>query len=250
MWIAHPAFFFIFFLFRRVLCLHAPWPPSIEPHCCRQHNLHGWSSQQQWRCRASPIVIVRHSPPADRPQLHRRLRKCQHHVIWTATHREQMLAFIFSSASLLEWNFESDAYMCASLYVCITVCAQILGVAHLLVSLGIVVATDKYLKQAFLAASIKFPSALFGMFCVFSVLVVLDAFVPALAKAFMDFFEPATLFIQRWLPLFYVPSLVVLPLAVRDVPAASGLKILTITCTYLSRSYCTVPPITSLAQQI
>jgi hypothetical protein len=78
----------------------------------------------------------------------------------------------------------------------------------------------------------------------------LDAFVPALAKAFMDFFEPATLFIQRWLPLFYVPSLVVLPLAVRDVPAASGLKILTITCTYLSRSYCTVPPITSLAQQI
>ncbi|BAS72384.1 Os01g0511600, partial [Oryza sativa Japonica Group] len=52
-----------------------------------------------------------------------------------------------------------------------------------------------------------------------------DAFAPALAKGFMDFFEPATLFIQRWLPLFYVPSLVVLPLAVRDVPAASGLKI-------------------------
>jgi hypothetical protein len=46
--------------------------------------------------------------------------------------------------------------------------------------------------------------------------------VPALAKAFMDFFEPATLFIQRWLPLFYVPSLVVLPLAVIDIPAAFG----------------------------
>ncbi|KAG0533790.1 hypothetical protein BDA96_04G223200 [Sorghum bicolor] len=105
----------------------------------------------------------------------------------------------------------------------------ILGVAHLLVSLGIVFATDKFLKQAFVAASIKFPSALFGMFCVFSVLVVLDTFVPALAKAFMDFFAPATLFIQRWLPLFYVPTLVVLPLAVRDVPAASGLKIFAIT---------------------
>lgn len=96
-------------------------------------------------------------------------------------------------------------------------------------SLGIVLATDKFLKQAFVAASIKFPSALFGMFCVFSVLVVFDTFVPALAKAFMDFFEPATLFIQRWLPLFYVPSLVVLPLAVRDVPAASGVKIFAIT---------------------
>ncbi|KAE8779096.1 putative protein ywbG [Hordeum vulgare] len=106
---------------------------------------------------------------------------------------------------------------------------SVVGIAHLAVSLGIVLATDKYLKQAFVAASIKFPSALFGMFCIFSVLVVLDTVAPALAKGFMDFFEPATLFIQRWLPLFYVPSLVVLPLAVRDVPAASGLKICLIT---------------------
>lgn len=71
------------------------------------------------------------------------------------------------------------------------------------------------------------------MFCVFSVLLVLDTLAPSLAKGFMDFFEPATLFIQRWLPLFYVPSLVVLPLAVRDIPAASGLKIGLITCTYM-----------------
>ncbi|CAN6305732.1 unnamed protein product [Urochloa humidicola] len=107
--------------------------------------------------------------------------------------------------------------------------STILGVAHLLVSLGVVLAADKFLKQAFVAASIKFPSALFGMFCVFSVLVVFDALAPALAKGFTDFFEPATLFIQRWLPIFYVPALVVLPLVVRDVPPASGLKILTIT---------------------
>jgi hypothetical protein len=125
--------------------------------------------------------------------------------------------------------------------------AQVLGVAHLLVSLGIVLAADKYLKQAFVAASIKFPSALFGMFCVFSVLVVLDTFVPALAKAFMDFFEPATVFIQRWLPLFYVPSLVVLPLAVKDIPAASGLKIFFITCMYhFSRSFLSISLVTSL----
>ncbi|CAN6294118.1 unnamed protein product [Urochloa humidicola] len=107
--------------------------------------------------------------------------------------------------------------------------STIVGVAHLLVSLGVVLAADKFLKQAFVAASIKFPSALFGMFCVFSVLVVFDALAPALAKGFTDFFEPATLFIQRWLPIFYVPALVVLPLVVRDVPPASGLKILTIT---------------------
>lgn len=84
---------------------------------------------------------------------------------------------------------------------------------------------DKYLKQAFVAAAIKFPSALFGMFSVFSVLIILDIIVPRAATGLMNFFEPAITFIQRWLPLFYVPSLVVLPLAVKDIPAASGIKI-------------------------
>lgn len=99
------------------------------------------------------------------------------------------------------------------------------GVLHLVVSLGIILAMDKYLKKAFVAAAIKFPSALFGMFCIFSVLVILDVTSPGLATGLMEFFEPALLFIQRWLPLFYVPSLVVLPIAVQDIPAASGLKI-------------------------
>ncbi|MFS7962352.1 putative CidB/LrgB family protein [Helianthus anomalus] len=101
----------------------------------------------------------------------------------------------------------------------------VLGVGHLVVSLGIILAADKYLKQAFVSAAIKFPSALFGMFCIFTVLVILDVTVPAAANGLMNFFEPALLFIQRWLPLFYVPSLVILPLAVQDVPAASGIKI-------------------------
>ncbi|KAG9454411.1 hypothetical protein H6P81_007315 [Aristolochia fimbriata] len=101
----------------------------------------------------------------------------------------------------------------------------VVALLHLVLSLGIILAMDKFLKKAFVAAAIKFPSALFGMFCVFSVLLVLDLTVPAAAKTLMNFFEPATLFIQRWLPLFYVPSLVVLPLAVKDIPAASGLKI-------------------------
>ncbi|RVW90315.1 Plastidal glycolate/glycerate translocator 1, chloroplastic [Vitis vinifera] len=102
---------------------------------------------------------------------------------------------------------------------------QVFGVLHLVVSLGIILAMDKLLKKAFVAAAIKFPSALFGMFCIFTILVILDSTVPAAAKSLMNFFQPALLFIQRWLPLFYVPSLVVLPLAVKDIPAASGLKI-------------------------
>ncbi|XP_077244780.1 plastidal glycolate/glycerate translocator 1, chloroplastic [Tasmannia lanceolata] len=101
----------------------------------------------------------------------------------------------------------------------------VIGILHLVVSLGIILVMDKFLKRVFVAAAIKFPSALFGMFCVFSVLSILDYVVPSAAMSLMNFFGPATLFIQRWLPLFYVPSLVVLPLAVKDIPAASGLKI-------------------------
>uniref|UniRef100_A0A1D1YV39 Uncharacterized protein ywbG n=1 Tax=Anthurium amnicola TaxID=1678845 RepID=A0A1D1YV39_9ARAE len=102
---------------------------------------------------------------------------------------------------------------------------SVVGLLHLVASLGLILAADKFLKRAFMAADIKLPSALFGMFCVFTVLVVLDFAAPSAAKGMMDFFEPATMFIRRWLPLFYVPSLVVLPLSVRGIPAAAGLKI-------------------------
>ncbi|GLU05326.1 hypothetical protein SLE2022_224300 [Rubroshorea leprosula] len=106
-----------------------------------------------------------------------------------------------------------------------TVSTKVFGILHLIVSLGILLAMDKYLEKAFVAAAIKFPSALFGMFCIFSVLMILDATIPSAANSFMNFFQPALLFIQRWLPLVYVPFFVVLPLSVRDIPAASGVKI-------------------------
>ncbi|XP_027928518.1 plastidal glycolate/glycerate translocator 1, chloroplastic-like isoform X1 [Vigna unguiculata] len=63
------------------------------------------------------------------------------------------------------------------------------------------------------------------MFCIFSVLIILDYAVPSAAVAFEKFFEPGIIFIQRWLPLFYVPYLVVLPLSLKDIPASSAIKI-------------------------
>lgn len=105
-------------------------------------------------------------------------------------------------------------------------CQNVLSIIHLILSLGIILAVDLLLKRAFEAAEIKFPSALSGMFCMFLVLIILNLSIPAIAEGLMSFFEPAVLFIHRWLPLFYVPSLVVLPIAVQDIPAASELKIL------------------------
>ncbi|KAL6533636.1 Plastidal glycolate/glycerate translocator 1, chloroplastic [Orobanche hederae] len=44
---------------------------------------------------------------------------------------------------------------------------------------------DKFLNKAFVAAAITFPSALFGMFCIFTILMVLDSTVPAAATRLM-----------------------------------------------------------------
>lgn len=54
---------------------------------------------------------------------------------------------------------------------------------------------------------------------------IIFSIFPGAADKVDSFFSPAILFIQRWLPLFYVPSLVVVPLAVKGIPAADGIKI-------------------------
>ncbi|KAG0560853.1 hypothetical protein M758_9G019100 [Ceratodon purpureus] len=96
---------------------------------------------------------------------------------------------------------------------------------HLALSLGSFLALDKYLKNVFLENAIRFPSALFGMLSLFVLLSTLSAINTDAADKVESFFSPAILFIQRWLPLFYVPSLVVVPLAVKGIPAAEGAKI-------------------------
>lgn len=96
---------------------------------------------------------------------------------------------------------------------------------HLAFSLGAFLALDKYLKSMFLANAIRFPSALFGMLSLFLLLTTLSAVSTGAANKVEAFFSPAILFIQRWLPLFYVPSLVVVPLAVKGIPASEGVKI-------------------------
>ncbi|CAK9261328.1 unnamed protein product [Sphagnum jensenii] len=96
---------------------------------------------------------------------------------------------------------------------------------HLGVSMGLFLALDTYLKNVFEANAIRFPSALFGMMALFALLNLVSVVNEGAAARVEAFFVPANLFIQRWLPLFYVPSLVVVPLAVKDIPAAAGVKI-------------------------
>lgn len=55
------------------------------------------------------------------------------------------------------------------------------------------------------------------MFGVIAALAALTQASRERAEAVVAFFVPALDWIQRWLPLFYVPSLIMLPLALQDI---------------------------------
>jgi len=94
----------------------------------------------------------------------------------------------------------------------------LLHYAKLWASLGSLFFLDKAIKAAFVANGVAFPSALAGMFGVFALLCAVGE--NAAAKV-LSAYAPALTWIARWLPLFYVPALVTLPLALNGIPGAS-----------------------------
>jgi hypothetical protein len=61
-----------------------------------------------------------------------------------------------------------------------------------------------------------------GMFIIIALLAVVEAiFSKSGVDNVMDVFAPALNWIQRWLPLFYVPSLVIIPLALNGIAGRS-----------------------------
>lgn len=61
-------------------------------------------------------------------------------------------------------------------------------------------------------ASITFPSPLVGMFTLVALLLIVG---DDIASRIITFYGPALDWIAKWLPLFYVPSLVTLPVAIQ-----------------------------------
>lgn len=79
---------------------------------------------------------------------------------------------------------------------------------------GTLYALDMAIKQAFTAANITFPSALGGMF---GIVALLLATGEAAASKLLAFYMPTLNWIAKWLPLFYVASLVTLPLSLKGI---------------------------------
>ena len=85
-----------------------------------------------------------------------------------------------------------------------------------LISLGVssLILIDKIVAKCFKSQGWLFPSSLAGMVAIFASLCMLDTISPQSAKNMSDNLTPAVAFIKAWLPLFFVPPLVVLPLKV------------------------------------
>ena len=56
-----------------------------------------------------------------------------------------------------------------------------------------------------------------GMFIIIAALLAINSMSEAASENILGFFDPALSWIQRWLPLFYVPTLVVLPLSIQGI---------------------------------
>ncbi|KAK9823111.1 hypothetical protein WJX72_000351 [[Myrmecia] bisecta] len=102
----------------------------------------------------------------------------------------------------------------------------LIGRVHWGAALGSMYLSSRALASATAAAGITFPSPLIGMFAILAVLASLTAVSEPTAERVAAAFDPALSWVQKWMPLFYVPSLVVLPLVLRGISGADLSKML------------------------
>ena len=101
--------------------------------------------------------------------------------------------------------------------------------AQFALTVGSLFALDKTLEHALCAAGVTFPSALVGMFATLVVLLAAERIAGEdTANAMKGAFVPALSWITSWLPVFYVPSLVVIPLVVTKIAPSALVKVLSI----------------------
>jgi putative effector of murein hydrolase LrgA (UPF0299 family) len=95
-------------------------------------------------------------------------------------------------------------------------------------SLGGIIGANLALRQLFAMCAIRFPSPLAGMLLLFGGLCATQALSPALASRLEAALAPGCAFISRWLALFFVPNLVVLPLVLSMSPFEAARLLLVI----------------------
>ncbi len=77
----------------------------------------------------------------------------------------------------------------------------------------LLVTIDVALRRYFQSAGISFPSSLAGCGILFSSLIILSAINASWGDGVYGLFSPGAALLAKWLAVFFVPSLVTLPLA-------------------------------------
>jgi len=92
-------------------------------------------------------------------------------------------------------------------------------------SAAILVVLDIIFRRGFLKANISFPSSLAGCGVLFATLLTLPS---KMAEALFEKLRPGAALLAKWLPVFFVPSLVTLPLADSLGSTAELIKVLSV----------------------
>ena len=134
------------------------------------------------------------------------------------------------------------------------------GVVRVFGATGTLFVMDKVVSKKVAAQGISFPGPLVVMFALIFALLALDALAKDEKSSFSarvcHFFSPAMDWITSWLPVFYVPSLVTLPLVVSTMETATLGKIVgllvagfVVTCAFSAKLATTVRQMTGVEMQ-
>jgi hypothetical protein len=72
---------------------------------------------------------------------------------------------------------------------------------------------ERGFNKFFVTKGIKFPSSLAGCIALFFSLLLADGVSPGLGESMFAFLTPGSVLLAKWLPVFFVPGLALLPLA-------------------------------------
>ena len=96
-------------------------------------------------------------------------------------------------------------------------------------SVALLIGIEKAVGKGLAAAGSTFPAPLAAMLSLATVLVASDAAAPSLSKRLMAMLQPGTALLGLWMPVFFAPSLIALPLcALPDAATTARLGAITL----------------------
>lgn len=88
---------------------------------------------------------------------------------------------------------------------------------------------ERIVNKFFVDAGVKFPAQLGGCGLLFAFLVIADAVAPGFGNSIFEYLTPGTTLLTKWLAVFFVPGLAMLPLAPSVGSGVEIVKILLVT---------------------